>query len=338
MILILSHNNIDEPTNDVLDWIRFYNFSALRINGNVFDFGKDFSQYILKEKLKFDEEEIQLNNVSVVFYRRWVSSNRLPALSIALKEQDMDDEAIIATREYLSFFSSEFHSVSKTLFNTLYDKKWIPHFNLARGNLNKLRVLKIAKKIGLNVPDTLITSSKRDALEFLSNHVKVINKAIADVDLIYFKGHKLNVLTKEVSRDDLEKLNDTFFPSLFQEKVEKTIEIRTFFIEDDYYSMAIFSQRDSSTSIDYRNYNLSKPNRFVPFNLPYDIIKKLKKLMKKLELNTGSIDLMLEKYTNNYFFLEVNPVGQLGMVSANCNYHLESIIAQRLIAYEQKNI
>jgi hypothetical protein len=32
-----------------------------------------------------------------------------------------------------------------------------------------------------------------------------------------------------------------------------------------------------------------------------------------------------------YVFLEVNPIGQFGMVSAPCNYNLEKKIAQYLI-------
>jgi hypothetical protein len=33
-------------------------------------------------------------------------------------------------------------------------------------------------------------------------------------------------------------------------------------------------------------------------------------------------------------FLEVNPVGQFGMVSAPCNYHLEKKVAELLIRKE----
>jgi len=39
-------------------------------------------------------------------------------------------------------------------------------------------------------------------------------------------------------------------------------------------------------------------------------LKKLKKLFTILDLNSGSIDLILEKDTKKYIFLEINPVGQ----------------------------
>jgi len=46
-------------------------------------------------------------------------------------------------------------------------------------------------------------------------------------------------------------------------------------------------------------------------------------------LNSGSIDILVTP-NNEYVFLEVNPVGQFGMVSQPCNYYLEKRIAERL--------
>ena len=51
--------------------------------------------------------------------------------------------------------------------------------------------------------------------------------------------------------------------------------------------------------------------------------------MTKLEYKTGSIDLLLDT-ENNYYFLEINPVGQFGMVSIPCNYNIEKKIAEYL--------
>lgn len=51
--------------------------------------------------------------------------------------------------------------------------------------------------------------------------------------------------------------------------------------------------------------------------------------MNKINLNCGSIDILVDNNLN-YFFLEVNPVGQFGMVSFPCNYNLENHIANYL--------
>ena len=94
--------------------------------------------------------------------------------------------------------------------------------------------------------------------------------------------------------------------------------------------MAIFSQNDKQTKVDFRNYNDNKPNRYVPYVLPKNIELKITQLMQKLDLNTGSVDL-IKNHDGNYVFLEINPVGQFGMVSEPCNYYLEKIIAEYLI-------
>lgn len=109
--------------------------------------------------------------------------------------------------------------------------------------------------------------------------------------------------------------------------VEKKYEIRSFFIDNKFYSMAIFSQTDEQTKIDFRKYS---NNRNEPYKLPFDIENKLKSLFKKLDLNTGSIDLIVDK-NDNYIFLEINPVGQYGMTSFPCNYNLEETIANYLL-------
>ena len=48
--------------------------------------------------------------------------------------------------------------------------------------------------------------------------------------------------------------------------------------------------------------------------------------MKLADLDTGSIDMMYST-DGEYYFLEVNPVGQFGMVSYPCNYYIEKEIA-----------
>jgi len=99
--------------------------------------------------------------------------------------------------------------------------------------------------------------------------------------------------------------------------------------------MAIFSQNDEQTKTDFRVYNYDKPNRCVPFKLPVEIENKLNKLMKILDFESGSIDIIYGT-DNNFYFLEINPIGQIGMVSYPCNYMLEKEIARELIHLSNK--
>lgn len=75
--------------------------------------------------------------------------------------------------------------------------------------------------------------------------------------------------------------------------------------------MAILSQNNPKTQIDFRNYDVDLPNRVVPFRLPDSLTQKLIKLMQRINLNTGSVDGLYS--SGDYYFLEINPVGQFGM-------------------------
>jgi glutathione synthase/RimK-type ligase-like ATP-grasp enzyme len=138
------------------------------------------------------------------------------------------------------------------------------------------------------------------------------------------------MFTELIKKDELSKISNTFFPSLFQEALQKEIEIRTFYLDGKCYSMAIFSQLDHQTMVDFRMYNNENGNRNLPYKLPENLELKIKKLMKSLELNTGSIDIIKTK-DGRFVFLEVNPWGQYGMVSDPCNYNLDEKIAKYLV-------
>ena len=88
---------------------------------------------------------------------------------------------------------------------------------------------------------------------------------------------------------------DFFPPSFCQAYIEKKIELRIFFLGNQFFSAAIFSQSNPKTKIDFRNYDDENPNRIIPFNLPKDVSKKLLKMINSLKLTSGSIDMIYTK-------------------------------------------
>lgn len=68
--------------------------------------------------------------------------------------------------------------------------------------------------------------------------------------------------------------------------------------------------------------------RMIPFKLPGDIEEKLEKVYRKFNLNYDSADLI---YSNDdYYFLEINPTGQISFINNACNYNIEKNVAQIL--------
>lgn len=200
--------------------------------------------------------------------------------------------------------------------------------NLTREN--KIIDLIIASKCGLSIPETLVTQNKKELEVFFSIHAgEIITKSLGGAirfetenEILWGKGTTL------VTKADIDETSDYFLPSLFQENIEKEYEIRSFLFKKKFFSMAIFSQKDNKTSLDFRNYNRENPNRMVPFKLPDKIEKILLKFAEMTDIDTGSFDFIVTKKEKELIFLEVNPYGQFGWLSRNCNYYLEKQIAE----------
>lgn len=195
---------------------------------------------------------------------------------------------------------------------------------------NKLINLDIAESVGLQVPITLVTNSKVEFVSFLKKHEKIISKDLrAPVKINIGDKRMVSNGVELVTKEMIDGLSHVFAPIFAQKYVEKKYEIRVFIFSKQLYAMAIFSQKDAKTSIDYRNHHKKQPNRCVPVLLPKHIEDKLWKFMEIADLNTGSIDIIVTP-TNEYIFLEINPMGQFHWLTRNCNYHIEKNIAHFL--------
>lgn len=336
MILILSQNHIEEPTNRIIDWLLFNKANFVRINGDQFSIKSDIYFNVGNTSIKYNNGKIDTNEINVVWYRRWNPMRIRDSFIDYVFDNGFNKEEVNLFNSYNKYLNNEYGETIKFFFNLFSEKKSIPNITKIKGNLNKLTVLNVASKIGLKIPETIITNSKKDVFSFLEKNSNIITKPISEVSILTYKNEEIRMLTKELSSEDVMKMPDFFFPTLFQKAIDKTFEIRIFFIENFFYSMAIFSQTDKETSSDFRNYNYQMPNRCIPFNVPNNIMDKLKRLMVEIELNTGSIDLIYNEKNDEYIFLEVNPVGQFGMVSDPCNYNIEKKIAEILRIYDEK--
>lgn len=193
----------------------------------------------------------------------------------------------------------------------------------------KLFNLIIAKNVGLNVPKTLVTTDKIELTKFLKKNFSITKDIRYPVDIKSMNQTITSNGTIQAESIDLDLLDESFSPILVQEQIEKEFEVRVFFFDNNFYSMAIFSQSDEKTKLDYRNYNKERQNRFIPFRLPNEILDKIIKFSKKIRIRTGSIDIIYDK-KGRYVFLEINPMGQFDWVSKNCNYFIEKDIANHL--------
>lgn len=300
MILIISQNN-EITTTEVIKWLLKVGKSFIRVHEDeIFDIKiKEKRIYIQSPRNCFFIDEI-----TSVWYRRGeLKFNRLPYKNSAIN---------LNMNEYQ-------HWLEDYVIKVLESKK---HINKqSNSDINKLLVLEEAQKSGLDVPYYFLADNTENVI-LNKTIIKTIGGNPRMESILKNSSGMMYTTTIQEKEDEI------FFITFFQEKIEKDFEIRSFYLNKKIWSIAIFSQNDDQTKVDFRKYNTEKPNRKVPYNLPKEIEQKIHLLMQSLDLNCGSLDFI--KSGSTYYFLEVNPVGQFLGMSVICNYLLEKEIAEYL--------
>lgn len=312
MILLIS-SKYDITSQSVSRWLSKLKADYFILNTEDFNSLNSFS--LSDNDINIKINGIDFSDVDTVWHRRGrlrhipKELNGLGSYSEYLKKEE---DALIK--------SIELYLKSSTNYIGSYIKE-VENYKLY--NLSK------AKEVGLKIPKTLVTTSKSELSDFIHNKTSISKDIRYSVNIKTQSKYISSIGTFIVQTEDLELLEENFAPTLVQELIQKEFEIRVFFFDNTFYVMAIFSQDDEKTKLDYRNYNEEKQNRCVPFILPNRIKNKLTAFAKKVNIRTGSIDII---YTTlgEYIFLEINPMGQLDWVSKNCNYHIEKDIANNL--------
>lgn len=320
MILIQSLS-ADQTTTNVVKWLNKFQCSWKRLN----DLTKTKSINYVDENFVIETEKDTINfkNVKGYWFRR---GKIIPFIKI-LKFSN------IKFRKKLEhYLFEEMDSVVEFFKERLSQ---IPHIGSYETcvNVNKHLILLKAQKLGLNIPPFIITNNKTDVVNFLRSYKKIITKPLHLPFDYSTSNYWYPTYTVSVNEMSINNFPQHFQSTIFQKEIEKKFELRIFFLMGEFYSMAIFSQNNQKTRTDFRMYDYRKPNRKVPYKIPSDLMEKLSLLMKDLNLQSASID-VLYSIDGKYYFLEVNPIGQFGMVSYPCNYFLEKRIAQELNKFE----
>ncbi|HET6230406.1 MAG TPA: grasp-with-spasm system ATP-grasp peptide maturase [Longimicrobiaceae bacterium] len=325
MIVLLSQQDYEHSTEDVLDWIAALGGHAVRLNGE--DVNED-DPFVLECTADGVRGELSLGGVPVrtgeaaaVWLRRTHALHNV--------EFAAGVEPPSAGRMLRGYLLTELRATHRALHAALAGTPWLTR--PWQTDVDKLHTLTLAARAGLEVPATIVTNDRARLAEFKARHGRVITKSVGNAVSFALEDGRYPLYTAELSDEDVAAAPERFFPSLVQEMAEKAFEVRCFYLDGRCWSMAIFSQLDAQTAVDFRRYNDERPNRTVPYLLPPEVESAVCSLMRSIPLDTGSLDLVCTP-EGRHVFLEVNPVGQFGMVSAPCNYFLEREVARSLIS------
>lgn len=303
MVVIFSIDD-DTSTHHVMDWLHHLGEQVMIVYPQT-----------LAVKIGVILDMVQQGERPSFWFRKWSSAHH---------EQKYLNEESIKLLNYLHYITKD-------------NCYWLNSPQDLDSN-NKLIQPLIAQGAGLKVAQQQIVSKKSELLKIINEGKLFITKSFgtaiyanSDDDVLFF------AYTQMVDDALLAKTPETFFPSLLQQYIEKEFEIRTFYLDGECYSMAIFSQENDKTKVDFRHYDNVLPNRNEPVRLPEAIEEKLRRFAVAYNTNCGSFDLIQDK-TGQIYFLEFNSLGQFGMVSQPCGYMLEKRIAQLLKSKSRCNL
>ena len=314
MVLIISEER-DISTKRVCNWL-LYNKVPYIVVYEI-DILLNLSLYISNNEINFTAEfqhfkKFKLSEITAFWYRRG-RIERSP--SKLLHEAHRIEKEIHLYNEWQRL---------QLLLHILIEKKGgIGNFE-GTAFFNKLFQLTIATEVGFKIPTTIISNNSLDLSNFTTGNTVCVTKSFERE--LRVSDDKLEAWTNGtniISMKNIEALGDNpLYPSLIQEGIIKKYELRIFYLDGKIWPMCIF-HNSTDDIIDYRGSKV--PLRMTPYKLPSEIENKIIQLMTILKWNTGSLDILVSE-RGEYFFLEVNPVGQYDFVSGICNYSLDNEI------------
>jgi len=299
--------SMDMTSNEIISWLRYYDVPCTRINTDSSDTLYALADIQMGTGMRTD--------IGVVYLRK-----------LAMPENIMP--ASDTGRAIWQSLMGEYYQA--------YLKPLISQAALSVNNyssatqLNKYETLLAARSLGLAIPETVITNSKKALHTFLCNngYTAVVTKPADELCSFSTETHQYKTFTKKLGPEEISALPDQFFPSLFQQAVSNLLDIKAVYCFGQFYAVAYLQTDHIQT--DFRsNYAHVKT---LPYQLPDDIKHRLDALLKQLSLSVCTVDFILS-HDRRLYFLEVNPFGQFGAISSAGNYYIEKQIAQKFIPY-----
>jgi glutathione synthase/RimK-type ligase-like ATP-grasp enzyme len=218
---------------------------------------------------------------------------------------------LVATEKILTesrkFVEAEWTEGISSIWNT-FEAKWINHPLSINSSINRVKQLQIASNCGLKIPKTLVTNDPQQLLGFYEKtHENMIAKTLHSSEGL---PEGKMIFTTKITKEDLQNANEIrYAPSMFQEYIPKKTELRISIIGSKIHAVEIHSQNSEKTMYDWRHYDDFDKTPYIPVELSETTSEKLLKIMQRMGLNFGAVD-MIKTPDNELVFLEINSNGR----------------------------
>ena len=310
-ILIIS-NKHDYSTDHIAFQLNKMGVSYLRLNRDQFPdfkinliptdqrlFGetKDFSFEVTSELLK-----------SIYF--------RAPVYLRDNYQPDLSPDEQLGRTQWASFIRG------LTVFDNVL---WVNHPQATYKAEIKPYQLHIAKKIGFDVPSTIITNTTQHQNIVGKERPELIVKTLDPV-ILNIDTQEAFIYTNIVEYDELSKADISSAPVILQEALIPKIDIRVTVIDNVVFAVDI-KQKGEGINKDWR---LEKNDvQYTKINLPSGIEKNCISLVNALGLKFGAIDLAI--HNGKHYFLEINPTGEWAWLLEHTKLEIDVEIVSLLL-------
>lgn len=332
MIVLVIALNSDIHADAVVNQLHKQNCNVVRIDPTV-DSSLPSKICITSDAnynavYKFENGEcLDVKNIDGIFCRFAIDSLGISEAQNALQR--------FATTEQIAAFLAPLRLINS---NKWINDPWIE----ARVDCRIFQSC-IARSLGLNVPDFIVSTSYNDLISFHSHNQNVVIKALSDSPLAQvgqeFIPHELlktddfyapyTVEFNPITNREILSIDDT--PTLLQVKISKKSDIRVTIVDRQVFAAEI--PYEHGAPLDFRR----NANAIVqPFKLPKKIERCLVKLISILKIRFASCDLVLDE-NGKYYFLEANVEGNWLWTEISGGLPISSAIANALLYHPKTN-
>jgi hypothetical protein len=214
---------------------------------------------------------------------------------------------------------------------------WLNHPLANQHARNKLLQLRLASRLGLAVPETLVTADPTQIRKLYKEWngalvAKLVGGQLAadTVDTQYV------IHTTLIGPEDLQDDGAlSACPAIYQRRVDKLYDVRVTVVGDEIFPCRIASQESETAQVDWRMAGHAALDHR-PYALDPSVANRCRALMRELGLQMAGIDLIVTP-EGDTVFLEINAAGQWAWVEQATGLPIAAAIARRLAAAACQN-
>jgi len=199
---------------------------------------------------------------------------------------------------------------------------------------NKPHQLRVAQRVGLEIPETVVSNDPEAVRAFARRCGPVVMKMLAQATGSgpSADGESAVMFTTAMTAADLERLDGLdLCPMIFQEQIDNQLDVRVTLVGNRVFSVALGATARGG-DLDWRreSYALDRVPVWVPYELPPEIADRLLRVRDHFGLNYGAADLIVRP-DGRHVFLELNASGSFAFLGEPHAGLIAAAIAEVLV-------